>query len=230
MGTTVTPSGPAPAWGGGAAPARDGLRVAPLPRQRRPGLIVLALVLILASAAVLTSLFLQAGDRSAVLAVARPVLAGRAIQNADLMVVRISTDPALHAVSASSQRNVVGKVAAVPLVPGQLITPQVLTSGVMLGDGQGIVGVVLKPGQVPAGELQPGDRVMVVRTPRSEATTAPGEDVGVLVASALVHDLSEDTEADATLVSLVVEQQDAPRVAAAAATGQVGLVEIPESP
>jgi Flp pilus assembly protein CpaB len=230
MGTTFTPtpSGPAPAWG--ADPVGDGMRVAPLPRQRRPGLIVLALVLILASAAVITSLFLQAGNRSAVLAVARPVQAGHTIENADLMVVRISIDPALHAIGASSRRNVVGKVAVVPLVPGQLLTSPELTDGRLLDSGQGIVGVALKPGQLPAGQLQPGDRVMVVRTPRTEAAAAEEQDVGVLVASAVVRDLSEDEDADATLVALVVNQQDAPRVAAAAAAGQVGLVQLPVSP
>ncbi len=210
-----------------------GLRLAPVRRQRRPALVLLGLLLVLAGGAVAGGLYLQAGGRVAVLAVARPVLAGHAIGEQDLVEVRISADPTLQAIPAADRGEVVGKVATVALLPGSLVPRQALSASRVPGVGQAMVGLALKPGQLPDA-LQAGDRVMLVATPPANGTgaagaTAPEEDA-VLVGDARVYSVRPTEAGDATLVSLLVDRDAAPRVARAQAAGQASLVLVAASP
>ena len=210
-----------------------GLRLAPVRRQRRPALVLLGLLLVLAGGAVAGGLYLQAGGRVAVLAVARPVLAGHTIGEQDLAEARISADPALQAIPAADRGEVVGKVATVTLLPGSLVPRQALSASRVPGVGQAMVGLALKPGQLPDA-LQAGDRVMLVATPPANGTgaaAAPDQDEdAVLVGDARVYSVRPTEAGDATLVSLLVDRDAAPRVARAQAAGQASLVLVAASP
>lgn len=230
MATTPSPTRRSP------QPTPDGqgprpLRVTPPRRQRRPALIVLALLLVLVSAALTAALFLRVGGRVAVLAVARPVPVGHPITDADLAEVRISPDPALHTIPAAGRDRVVGQVATVSLLPGALVTPETLTATAVPGPGQAVVGMALKPGQMPAEDLKSGDRVMLVRTPPTGAgqATQPAEEASsnVLVERAQVFGARPAETGDSTVVSVVVRRSEAVTVARAQATGQVSLVLVP---
>ena len=213
------------------APADDGrgprpLRVAPPPRQRRPALVLVGLLLILVGAAVTAQLFLRVGGRTAVLAVARPVTAGHTITGQDLTEVRISVDPALRTVPASERSQVVGQVATVDLLARSLLTREALATASIPGAGQAIVGVALKAGQMPSA-LKAGDRVMVVLTPPvgSGGAAAPaGQASRVLVEDAEVFDIRQAETDQATVASVIVARGEATEVARAQATGQASLV------
>jgi SAF domain len=202
------------------------LRVAPARRQRRPTFILLGLLLVLVAGAAAAQLYLQVGGRTAVLAVARPVPAGHNITGQDLTEVRISVDPALRVVPASERSRVVGQIATVDLLPRSLLTREALAVASVPGAGQAIVGVALKPGQMP-NDLKAGDRVMLVLTPPAGggSTAAPtGETGRVLVDDAEVFDLRQAETDQATVASVLVARDDAAAVARAQATGQVSLV------
>ena len=62
-------------------------------------MLVGAALLIVVSAAIITSLFLQVGNRTEVLAVARTVPIGRPVAVEDLKRVRIATDPGLLSIT-----------------------------------------------------------------------------------------------------------------------------------
>jgi SAF domain len=214
-----------------AAPADDGrgprpLRVAPARRQRRPALVLVGLLLILVGAAVTAQLFLRVGDRTAVLAMARPVTAGHTITGRDLAEVRISVDPALRAVPVSERSRVVGQIATVDLLARSLLTRDAVAAASIPGAGQAIVGVALKAGQMPSG-LKAGDRVMVVLTPPASGggtVAAGGQAARVLVEDAEVFDIRQAETDQATVASVIVARDDAPDVARAQATGQASLV------
>jgi hypothetical protein len=215
------------------APADNGqgprpLRVAPARRQRRPTFILVGLLLVLVAGAAAAQLYLQVGGRTAVLAVARPVPAGHSITGQDLTEVRISVDPALRVVPASERSRVVGQIATVDLLPRSLLTREALAAASVPGPGQAIVGVALKPGQMP-NDLKAGDRVMLVLTPpaggaSAAAPTGQGQTSRVLVDDAEVFDLRQAETDQATVASVLVAQDDAAAVARAQATGQVSLV------
>ena len=84
---------------GTARPGRpsEGFRIAPPARQTRPMLGVVAVLLILVGGATGAYLYLQAGSRTEVIAVARLVPPGHRITRDDLRGVRVSPDTGLAA-------------------------------------------------------------------------------------------------------------------------------------
>jgi hypothetical protein len=231
--TRPSPSALADAPHDGDAQGPRSLRVTPTRRRRRPAWILLGLLLVLAGAAVAAQLFLQVGGRTAVLAVARPVPAGHPIADQDLVEVRISVDPALHAVPAADRDQVVGKVATVALLPQSLLPREAVAATAVPAADQAIVGVALKPGQLPD-ELKAGDQVMLVLTPPTGGGAAEPEPIqrtsNVLVSKAQVFGVRATDTGDATVVSVVVSREDAAAVARAQATGQVSLVLVAATP
>ncbi|MGH3863140.1 MAG: SAF domain-containing protein, partial [Actinokineospora sp.] len=101
-------------------------------------------------------------DRVEVLSVVRTVPAFERITDADLGVARIADDPALRPVPAGDRASVVGRVAAVELRPGTLLVREQVTEARPPFPGQQLVGLAVKPGQMPGGGVAPGDMVLVV--------------------------------------------------------------------
>jgi hypothetical protein len=120
---------------------------------------------------------------------------------------------------------VVGRVASVTLTPGTLLTPSVLGTELRIGPDQAVVGLALKPGQLPGG-LRVGDHVMVVHTTTTARSSSPsGADGAVLSADAMVRAIDHTADSSGgTVVSLVVGASEAPAVAQAAAAGDVSVV------
>lgn len=174
----------------------------------------------LVSLAVYTSL----DRRQDVLAVARPVAPGALIAAEDLRVVQVSTSSGITPVKASQRHTVVGKTAAVGLVPGTLLGASQVGPSSSLQAGQAVVGLALKPGQAPA-SLRPGTRVEVVDTVKAANGDQPRPIV--LSNSAVVSTTGRGDGSAAsgtTLVSLTMPATEAPAVAAAAMDGQLSLV------
>jgi hypothetical protein len=210
-----------------ASPSSGPLRVAAPRQTRRPTLVALGLVLVLAGGMVGALLYLRATQHSQVLAVARPVAVGHAITDADLTALSLSVDPRIRPFPASARSQVVGQVATVNLVPGTLLLRRMVTPRSVLQPGEGLVGLALKAGQVPE-QLAPGDLVQVVRTPAppgaSPGTAADNGDSGVLVSRARVLSVTDLASGDTTRVSLIVPLDDAGTLYRANATGQLALI------
>src|SRR3546814_5856237 len=68
-------------------------------RQRRWSLALAGVLLILGSGMVFLLVFVNAGDREPVLAIAREVPAGQVISGADLQIVRVGADPGVSTIS-----------------------------------------------------------------------------------------------------------------------------------
>ena len=138
-------------------------------RRMRPGLLGLAVLLIalggLGAAFAITSV----KATGSYLAVARQVPQGTALTADDLVTVQVAGGAGLAPVPASQQAQVVGKRAAVSLLPGSLLTMSQLTDKPMLGAGQQQVALGLRANQVPARRLLPGDKVILVGTPEKGA-------------------------------------------------------------
>ena len=152
-----------------AAPASVPPRVGPTRARRRPALVALGVVLAVLGALTAVVLVGSAGQRTAVLALARDVPFGAVVTDADLTRVQVSVDPGVATVPAADLSQVVGQVAASDLHTGQLLTPDALTSAAPPAAGQVLVGIALPAERMPAGSLQPGDEVLVVDTPAAGA-------------------------------------------------------------
>jgi len=226
-------------------------RLASLPRRRRPLLVLLAVCLVAAGGAVAFAAASSAGRRTAVLAVARPVSVGNPVGAADVTTARIPTDPALRPIPAQRRNSVIGQVAAVDLRPGTLLTADQLTAAGPPQRGQVVVGVLAKPGQLPARPLVAGDRVLAVSTAtgtggttitdtggttitRSPTTNGPGSAAPPAAGGprpAEVLDVrSVGVSADGVnVVDLLVAQPDGPGLAADAAAGRISLLLLPRA-
>jgi len=164
------------------------------------------------------------GDRRAVLVVAHGIDVGQTLQASDLRVVHVSADPGLRTIPASQRSQVLGRPAAVRLVPGTLLSPAEIGDGAALPEGMALVGAILKPGQFPLG-LAPGDTVALVAAPASGGGVAVGADSPAAPPTATV--VAVDRSADATgntTVSLQLPATSAPLIAGAGAAGRLNLV------
>ena len=208
-------------------------REAAVRRRRRPVLWALGVAVVVVTTATGVLLVERSGDRVAVLAVGRAVPVGQAITGGDLRVARVAEDSGLTPVRASDRDRVVGRVAAVELRPGTLLTAEEVTDATVPGAGEQVVGVALRAGQLPARGLRPGDRVLVVPVPGDQSTSGGGSGAAATVGPtgesvrARVVQVGAASTAGTVTVDLVVGQDVGERVAALASTGRVVLVLLP---
>jgi hypothetical protein len=195
----------------------------------------LGMLLVLGCALAFGVVSTRLGERQSVLAVARQVPAGDALDAADLVTVHVTVDPGLRPIPAIEQPRVVGRPAAVPLVPGTLLTPADLGVSSMLASDQAVVALALKAGRFPPA-LASGARVLVADT-GAAGGSAPGDGSAAVLAetplaeSATVVGIQRPADAtqDTTVVSLQVSRSSASRLAAAGAADRVALVLLPRS-
>jgi hypothetical protein len=192
------------------------------------GLLVIVCVLAYAYGAV------QLGDRFQVLAAARSVAAGQAISAADLEQVSAARDSGVQLIPAAQAAQVVGRTAVVPLVAGTLLTPKALGDAAFPPAGKVTASVALKPGQYPQG-LAAGALVMVYVSASPQngqqapaaGSTAGGSTPARLPAVVLGVDLAGDGQGG-TVITLLLDAADGPRLAAAPAGGVVLMQTAPE--
>lgn len=206
-----------PTTGGQQAPSPL-LVPEPTRLQRRPSVIVLALVLVCLGG--VTGLWLWTSSSSAVevVAVRDPVERGQLITLADLTTVRVTLDPSLRTIPASGLESLVGKRAATDLAEGTLVAPEQVSDAVVPAAGFAVVAVPIAPGLIPAEPLKAGDTVRLVQAPAQgvEVTAPPVEITGTVL-----NVTPGDTE---TVVDVLVADNRAGELAARAASGDLALV------
>lgn len=193
------------------------------PRQRRPALAALAVLLIVGGAAIAALLAMRVDERTPVLIVTEPIAAGERITEAKLGTTQVAAENT-ELIPESDLEQALGYNARVNLQPGQLLDTQMLTDQPPLSEGQVAVGAYLGQGFLPAGGLQAGDIVDLV-----SIVTGEGETIveGARVASATPAEGANASGGTGSLVTLLVERGDAATVGGLAATSQlvVTLVE-----
>jgi hypothetical protein len=220
----------------------DGLRLEPARRRRRPLLAVGSLALVATCIALFTGAYTSAGAQMSVIAVVNRVAQGQTITGADLKVVKITRSTGLAIVPAANADAYLGRPASVSLLPGTLLAPGDVSSDVAPPLGDAIVGIAIKPGQMPAAGVAPGEHVDIVLTgqPGSADTASPPSTSSsqsasgplsgpgtVLLPSVLVTDVRAQPASGGsgeTDVSLLVPREFAPDVANASAANEAALV------
>lgn len=218
---TTTTTGSRPGQTEGAPAPRE--RLAPPPKlRRRPGLIAASIAAVCLGALISVWAYTSSTETRSVLAVRETVHRGEVISAADLVTVNISVDPALSPVLATQAEQVVGSRAVYDLPAGAVVTTGSVADVVVPRAGKSMVGVSLSPAMMPAAELRPGDRVRVVTTPGAQGEITP-EEPTTLAGDVVAVQVSPDGTG-ATIVNLEVDEGDAARLAAYAATGKVAIV------
>ncbi|GHB74381.1 hypothetical protein GCM10010377_76010 [Streptomyces viridiviolaceus] len=196
-------------------------------RRRRPGVIALSLALIAAGGAGVAVLLLQVGQRTQVVTVVRDVQVGQVVTEQDLGKASVALDPAVKAVRADDVDSVVGKRAAVELKPGSLLAPTQVTKDSLVKAGEQLVPIGLKPEQVPATALVPGQKVRLVHVPAQGAADTGGasDDASPrTIAGRVVKASKAAPGTGVVVVDVATSAAEGPTAAAWVAAGTLRLV------
>lgn len=191
-----------------------------LSTRRNRTRIVLGAALMVVAAFAAAVLYADAGERDAFLVVAKRVPAGQVIAADDLTETLAAIDGAM-AVSASQRASMVGRVAAVELVPGSLLSSAHVSDARPDGADEAVIAARLDEGRAPA-DLTVGDSVLLYEVPAEgddEVTAAP-------VAGRVVA-IETAADGSSVVVSVAVAPADARRAAVAAARGRLTLALAP---
>ncbi|MGH8824300.1 MAG: SAF domain-containing protein [Jiangellaceae bacterium] len=201
-----------------AARAAAAERLPGPPRERRPALAALAVLLIVGGAAIAGLLAMRADERVPVLVASTTIAAGTQITAESLTTTQVASEGTLL-IPESQLEQLVGTYARVEIHQGQLIDTAMVGGSGMLQPGMVATGAALGPGRLPASGLLAGDLVDLVRV---------GDGVGeVIVEDVRVSSTAEtDTSAAGatTRVTFIVDRSDAAEVAAVAAADQLAAV------
>jgi hypothetical protein len=151
----------------GPAPAATGDRLPRPPRRRRPGFAALAVLLIAGAAAAAGLLAIQLDQRVPVLVANDDIAVGQLITREDLAIAHVASGE-LRTISTSNAGSVAGRYATESIPRGRLLEPKMLGTKPLLQRGSVALGVVLKPGNVPASGVRTGDRVNVYKSKDGE--------------------------------------------------------------
>lgn len=226
-------------------PARSGV----LGRRRQVPWMVGGVLLVLGCALAFGVASNRAQHPEDVLAVARPVAAGQLIEPGDLKVAQLSPSNAIDSLAVGTESSLLGRPAAVGLVPGGLLTPADIGAPPSSTNSD-VVAVALKAGTYPP-SLGSGAHVEVVPVADSAASTSSGDEsagsgassasvgsepaifggnsVGVVPAVVEAVTAAPAASESTAVVTLQIAPNQATEVASLAASGQIALVEVPVS-
>ncbi|GAA0387907.1 hypothetical protein Acor_84150 [Acrocarpospora corrugata] len=197
------------------------------PRERKPALAALAVLLILGGALATTLLVLRSGDRVSAVRIIEQVGAGEKIPSSALQEVQIA-ETGIDYVAWRFRDRVLTTYASVTLLPGTLLTENMTsTASEQLGPGKAQVGLALKSGQAPVG-LTKGDIVQIIYVPAAgRGTGAATSQQRILAANALVHSVGAPGRTATGLVTVIVDAAVSPTVAQYASSGEIALAVLP---
>jgi len=216
------------AWPAPTAPS--GRRLPSAPRERKPALAALAVLLIVAGGLVAALLVVKGGNKVGAIEISQPVGQGQRIPLSAMQEVQVTSGSGLNYVPWNQASQVARAYAAFQIAPGTLLTPQMTTSGTNLAAGKDVLGLALKDGELPIG-LQVGDHVDVFEV-SSSGQSCPGKPGGTLTSDAVVLSIGRPATNTGTTVSdvqIAVNPLDAGSVACSAANGVVGVAVLPGS-
>jgi len=170
--------------------------------------------MLLALGAALSGLAVMSVARTAgYLAIARPVAMGAQITAQDVTTVELRLGSGLSAIASRDLDEVVGRRAAVALLPGTLLAREALTDKEIIGPGQAQIGLGIRHENMPALTLRPGDQVLIVAIDdnRTATDTTPPRQFPATVIDAVASSGKLD---DTVLVHLAVAVEIAPTIVA----------------
>ena len=218
---------PQSSWPDPTAPA--GRRLPTTPRERKPALAALAVLLILGCALGTAYLVIQSGKRVAAVEITQEIGAGQKIPLSALTEVQIASDTGLSYVPWNQASQVAGYYAASGIPAGTLLTNAMVAAQSTSTQGKAVMGLALKDGQLPHG-LQVGQQVNLYEV--SDSTeSCPGSPGGTLAANAIVLAISTPSLSSGngaiSDVEVALSPADSGAVACNASNGLVGIAILP---
>jgi hypothetical protein len=212
------------------ATAPSGRRLPSAPRERKPALAALAVLLILGGALGAGLLVIQGSKRVAAIEISQPVGAGQRIPVTAMQPVQIAAGSGLAYVPWD-QASQVARFYTVSAIPqGTLLTREMVAASGTPVAGKAVLGLALKDGQLPRG-LTGGDHIDIYQVSDAQET-CPGGSGGTLAADAVVLAIGTPSTISGSTaiadVEVALNPSDAGPVACNAANGIVGIAVLPD--
>jgi hypothetical protein len=214
------------------------------PRERKPALAALAVLLVALGAVVAGYLVINAGHRVGAVEITQQVGQGQRIPASAIKEVEIASNSGINYVAWQYANRVAGVYAAVQIPAGTLLTSAMTTATNNLAAGKVQVGLSLKPGQAP-GNLLIGQTVEAFGVGTGSgcgATSAGGGGTGgtgggngtgpgVPITTGVIASVfgSTATNGSTAAVTLAVPDADAGVLACYASAGDVAIALTPGS-
>jgi len=163
---------PRTGWPEPTAPV--GRRLPSAPRERKPALAALAVLLIIGGALGAGFLVIQSGKRVAAIEISQQIGAGQQIPLSAIQQVQITAGSGLAYVPWTEASQVARYFTVSTIPPGTLLTrAMVATTGTSVA-GRAVLGLALKDGQLPHG-LQDGDHIDIYQVSDVEVAVNPSD-------------------------------------------------------
>lgn len=209
-------------WAQPTAPSARKLPGAP--RERKPALAALAVVLILGGALAVGYLMLQNSKQVDAIQITQQVGQGQQIPPGAMQEVQVPANTGLHYVPWSQASQVARFYAAETIPPGTLLTSNMAVRTNQLTNGKAVMGLALKDGQLPAG-LAVGDHINLYEV-SDAAESCPGPPGSLLSGDAVVLGMSAASAASSSAVAdveVALSPATAGAVACSASNGILGV-------
>jgi hypothetical protein len=197
------------------------------PRDRRPALAALALLLVLLGALGSALLVFRSGDRESVLAARHDIAFGQTVQRSDFKTVRAAADGAAL-VPARLIDTYVGTRATSSIPEGALLSPKMFNTDTLVPDNGEGVGIVVdatrRPSQVP----RTGQVVRVYFVAGNGTSSGSVPDNPVIVNAARVIAVGQGSGAGTRSITVLVRSDLAADVANYASSGNLAVTVLPD--
>ena len=209
-------------------PAEPVAAVAPrAARSVRPAvnakLVAAAVGIIVVSVAGAAALFGMVSGTAPVVVAAAPLAAGQLITDQDLTTAAVAADPSVAVIPGDQLGDLIGQRAAVAVPAGALLAPDSVTTDLIPGEGQALVGIPVTSAQAPLAELAPGTAVRLVHVPDTAGPADPTAGPAAAPVPAVV--VSSGVAPDGSrVIDVTVAAAAAPTVTGWAAAGDVAVV------
>jgi hypothetical protein len=226
---TIPRGSDAGSWSEPTAPT--GRKLPSAPRERKPALAALAVLLVVGGALAATLLVTDAAHKTGAIEITQTVGQGQQLSMTDMQEVQVTSGTGIDYVPWSEVNQVTRYYAADTLPTGTLLTPQMTVTSNTLAKGLTQIGLAVKDGELPDG-LQVGDHIDIFATSDSSGV-CPRPTNFMLSSNAVVLDISRplgNNDSAVYDVQVGVDPTDAGGVACDAANNNVGIGIVPGGP
>lgn len=193
----------------------------PTKSRRRTWITALGIAIILIGGLATWAITTQTSRTVSVLTTSTAIERGDIIESSDLTTISLAGGQNVDSFTANQATDVIGKVAALDLPAGALLSSSSIVDTLPLPAGDSIVGIAVNQAQLPSYPLRAGDQVRLVDTPVAQGEP-PAESPSTFDATVFTTKFDETNQV--WIIDLVVPTNDAADIAARAATQRVSIV------
>lgn len=197
----------------------------PIRQRRRPAFIALGVALIIVCALGAFWLVDRLSTTTQVVIAAADIPEGQRLTTEDLTVTDVTVPGGVATIPGSDLDTLVGQRSVGQLEKGALLAPGDVSTDAFPAAGTAVVGVRVSAGQIPTNDVDPGDPIQIVGTPR-EGDDPPSGDAPVITGT--VQAISAPATDGVVVVDVLVSSDQSATLAALSATGRISVVLVPE--